>query len=77
MPRGGYTYYGEQFLGSKRDSNEKKLGGLANSHAMWLCLSSSYHPHVLSMHIIAFSKRLVIFGTQFQMHANVVLSLDM
>lgn len=34
------------------------------------------HPHALSMHIIAFSKKLVIFSTPFQMHANVVLSVD-
>lgn len=34
------------------------------------------HPHALSMHIIAFSKRLVIFSTQFQMHTNVVLPSD-
>jgi len=34
------------------------------------------HPHTLSVHIIAFSKRLVNFSTQFQMHANVILSLD-
>lgn len=66
MPRGGDTYYGEQFLGSKGDSNEESLEDMQRAMPCG-SVSQVLTPHTpqLSMHINAFSKRLVIFSTQF------------
>lgn len=76
MPRGGDTYYGEQFLGGKRYSNENKAWRTQKQPCHLSLYLKLLHAHALSMHITAFSKRLVIFGTQFQRHANAVLFLD-